>query len=749
MQKRLNKFTILYLHDVIQIGGAERSIYYLIKNLDRERFLPVAVLPSEGPFMEDLKGLGVEIHFMDFPRPLDINIFNKFKTINKLISIVKSKNIDLIHSNGFRTNLYGGIAGRITGKKVVWHARNLITTERLDPDRLFIFLPHRIICLTEAIRGRFHKDGMPHRKSIVIQNGVDTEEFNPGISGEMIRKEFGISAETLLIGVTSRIVPEKGHDIFLKAAGIVSEEFLEARFLIVGSHISPEFSEWEGYIKRLAVETGLSDKVIFTGFRKDLPQILAAMDVFVLPSYAEPSGRSHLEAMAMGKPIVATRSGGTPEIAVDRVTAILVDPGNHKAMAAAIISLLRNPERMSDMGRKARERAENHFSIKSNAKETEKLYLKLLDTRAKVLQVIHSSELSGPQRHIIDIAKAIDKNNFQLEVACPDGWLYRELKKNDVITHKVELKDSLSIRSLLSLYRIAREGRFDIIHAHMGRTGFYAKLVGVMTGIPVIVTEHLVAHDHSWIRNPLKRKLHLMGHRFSNRMARFVIAVSKEARDSYIERQGISPEKVVIIHNFVDTGIVPSEEDVAEIRRELGINKDSFVIGFLGRLDWRKGLKTIIDAAHEIRGGKFLIVGDGEARDEFKVEIRKKGLDQYFILTGLRQDVAALLKAMDIFIFPTEYESFGIAVIEAMAAGKPVIASDLGPLREIITDGENGILIPPKDPYSLRSGIERLMRDTGLMRQLGENGKRTVNEKFSLKKGIKKIEGIYEGVIGR
>lgn len=751
MQKSYKRFHILYLHDVIQIGGAEKSLFYLIRNLDRERFLPIIAIPSEGPFTEDLRGLGVEIHFIDFPRPLGLNIFKKLKTIYELIRLIRSRDIDLIHSNGFRTNLYGGIAGRITGKKVVWHARNLITSERIDPDRLFIFLPHRLICNTEAIRRRFYRSGIPLKKCIVIQNGVDTEEFNPDISGDGIRKEFGISRGAPLIGITSRIVPEKGHDTFLKAAKIVSEEFPDVRFLVAGSHLSAEYDEWNRYIRRLSKELGLSEKVIFTGFRRDLPQILSAIDIYVLASHAEPSGRTHLEAMAMAKPIVATRSGGTPEIAVEGETAILVEPGNEKAMAEAIVYLLKDPQMRIVMGKKARERVERFFSIKRNLIETERLYLDLLTPPLKVLHVIHSSALSGPQRHLLDIAKAIDKDRFQVEVACPEGWLKDELKKNGVMTHEVELKDKFSIRSLLSLYRIVRSRGYNIIHAHMGRTGLYARLTGVFTGTPVIVTEHLVAYDHSWIKNSLKRRLHLLGHILSNRITGLVIAVSKEARDAYISRQGIAPEKVITIHNFIDTDIVATEDEAEDIRRKLGIDKESIVVGFLGRLDWRKGLRTIVDAAEGLDGVKFLIVGDGEARDELMDEIKRKGLDRNFILTGLRQDVPQLMRAMDIFIFPTEagYESFGIAVIEAMAAGTPVIASNIGPLREIVVNGKNGILIPQKDPNALRYAIEELIRDGALRKRIGEEGQRTVLERFSLKKAIREIEKVYEGIVNR
>jgi glycosyltransferase involved in cell wall biosynthesis/predicted O-methyltransferase YrrM len=369
----------------------------------------------------------------------------------------------------------------------------------------------------------------------------------------------------------------------------------------------------------------------------------------------------------------------------------------------------------------------------------------------KILHVIHSSELSGPQRHLLDIAKSIDRDRFSMEVACPEGWLSKELEKNNVRTYSIALKDGFSINSLLSLFRIARKGSYDIIHAHMGRTGLYAKLVGVLTGKPVILTEHLVAHDHSWIKNPVKKRLHLIGHKLSNRMAKLIIAVSEVARDAYIERQGVSPDKIITMYNFVDTDLFVEEEKTKKIRKELGIGRDNLVVGFLGRLDWSKGLRTVIDTADGLKGIKFLIVGDGDAREELRDEIKRKGIERDFILTGLRKDVPAIMKAMDIFVFPTTapYESFGIVVIEAMAAGLPVIASDIGPVREIINDSENGILVPMKDPAALRSAIKRLIKDQDLMKRLGEEGRRTCLERFSLEKAINKIEAIYEKILDR
>jgi glycosyltransferase involved in cell wall biosynthesis/GT2 family glycosyltransferase len=369
-------FKILFLHEASRISGAENSLLNLVRHLDKDRFKAFFILPQEGPFAEELRRLGVDVELVKFPRVR--SLWGVFSALRKIKKIARAKGINLIHSNSIRTHIYAAIVGKSLNIPVVWHQRNLITNEIIDPDRLFSFLADEIICNSYAIARRFLINGKLPAQVSVVYNGVDTDEFSPNFNAGTLRDEFGIGAAETVIGIASRFGPDKGHEAFLKAAQIVLNRGLGCRFLVVGDAVFPQDRWREDYLRKLARDLGLSGKAVFCGGRKDMPQVYAAMDIFVLASDAEPCGRVIFEAMASGKPVVATNSGGTPEIVADAKTGFLVQPGNPEEMAQKIIWLLNNPIQAKAMGEEARKRVEENFKIGTNVKRIEAVYSELL-----------------------------------------------------------------------------------------------------------------------------------------------------------------------------------------------------------------------------------------------------------------------------------------------------------------------------------------------------------------------------------
>jgi len=362
---------ILYLANSGEIfGGGQISLSGLMKGLDQERFQPLVVCPATGSLVDELKRMSVETQITRMGTLRNLNIFSWIKTINRLIQLIKRRKIDLIHSNGSRATIYGGIAARLTRTPLIWHVR-IAGCDRLL-DKPLTRLATKIIVISEAVGRRFDWLKNKGEKVVVIYNGIDLERFNPTINGKRIREEFLLSPETPLIGIVGRLDWYKGHQYFLQATKKVTEAIPDARFLIVGDG---------GYRKRLenlTKELGLDKKVIFTGNRKDIPQILASLDLFVLSSVSEGFGRSVAEAMACGKPVVATKVGGLLEVIEDGVTGSLAPSKNPKALAKAIITLLQDKEKTQKMGMAGRKRAEELFSIEKNVKKTEELYEKIL-----------------------------------------------------------------------------------------------------------------------------------------------------------------------------------------------------------------------------------------------------------------------------------------------------------------------------------------------------------------------------------
>lgn len=370
----MESFDILYLANSGEIfGGGQISLMGLIKGLNRMKFHPLVLCPAEGSLVDELNKMSVETQIIRMETLRNLNIFSWMRTINRLIQIIQRRKIDLIHSNGSRPTIYGGIAARLTKIPLIWHVR-IADSDRLL-DKLLAKLAVRIIVVSKAVGRRFNWLKDKENKVAVIYNGIDLEKFNPAVNGEKIRKEFHLSLDTPLVGIVGRLDWYKGHQYFLQAAKKVAEAIPDTHFLIVGD------GEYRERLENLRKELGLNENVIFTGNREDIPQILADIDIFALSSVSEGFGRSAAEAMACAKPVVATKVGSLPEVVDDGITGSLVLPRNPNALAEAIITLLQNKEKAQRMGQAGRKRVEKMFSLQQNIRQTGEIYEEILQIR--------------------------------------------------------------------------------------------------------------------------------------------------------------------------------------------------------------------------------------------------------------------------------------------------------------------------------------------------------------------------------
>ena len=377
MKKHSRPYSVLYFHNRSLIAGAEKSLLGLLRRLNRETFSPFCVLPEDGELAQELRQANVPVFispFSAFYSPRWDRVLKSFELLSQILSEIHP---DLLHGNTPRTNLYAGWLGRRGGIPAVWHERNLIYGRMVDIEKIFSFLPHRIVCNSEAIRARFRGVKDFGKQVVTIYSGVDLSEFYPGLGKGEIRREFGIG-ERPLLALVARIGLGKGHETFLRAAEKVIPFFPEARFLIVGRSENEDDRKRESSLRELAAQLGLKTQVIFTGYRKDTPEIMAAIDMLVVATEAEPFGRAILEALAAGKPVIGTRSGGTPEVVVDGENGYLVPPKDETAMAEAILKLLRSPSEAKRMGEKGREKVVSDFSFESHVRRIEALYESIL-----------------------------------------------------------------------------------------------------------------------------------------------------------------------------------------------------------------------------------------------------------------------------------------------------------------------------------------------------------------------------------
>ena len=367
--------SVLFLHHVSEISGGERSLQLLLRHLDRELVSPAFAGPAAGPFPTALAQEGIPVFPVDFGPVRDLRAVAR--AVRRLVTLIRTQAIDLIHSNGPQTNVCGGLAARLAGIPSVWHARNLIYGRMWDLDRLCAPLATRIICNSDAIRERF-RGSRGWGRSVTILNAVDTAEFHPGVPREPFRREMGLEADEVAVGIVGRIGLGKGHTEFVEAAVGVLQAGLPARFFIVGDTIFPEDAwrrrELQGRVDR----AGASQRIHFTGFRQDIPLIMRGLDIVVLASDAEPCGRVLFEAMASGVAIVATETGGTPEIVRHDQEGLLVPPRDRDALAGAIAALIREPGRRTRLGEAGVARVRAEFAVERYVARTMEVYQSIL-----------------------------------------------------------------------------------------------------------------------------------------------------------------------------------------------------------------------------------------------------------------------------------------------------------------------------------------------------------------------------------
>jgi glycosyltransferase involved in cell wall biosynthesis len=285
------------------------------------------------------------------------------RTISGIRDFIHKEQPNLLHSHGYKANFYALCAIR---KKIPWIVTNhnwLRTTFNLKLyahlDRFLIRFATKIIVVSDEIAAEILGNGIPLKKLLVIDNGIDLQRFSNQTKNGSLRKSFGLNEGSKVIGTVASLREGKGHGYLLEAAKSIISSFPEVRFLIVG-----EGSERRRLEEKVS-ELGLLGKVIFTGGRKDVPEILSILDIFVLPSLNEGLPMALLEAMASRVPVVATRVGAVPKVVVHKETGLLVEPGNSEALSTAISELLTKREEATHLGLQGYFKVQNEFSAQT------------------------------------------------------------------------------------------------------------------------------------------------------------------------------------------------------------------------------------------------------------------------------------------------------------------------------------------------------------------------------------------------
>lgn len=390
-----SQIKLLKFLTVFGAGGTERQVVNLVRHLDRSRFEPrFACLKRWGELLDDIEQQQIPI------AEYRINSLYTPDTFRRLLRFaweLKRSKIQIVHSYNFYANVFALPAAKLAGVPVII-ASIRDTGMGVTPAKSFV---HKQVCRladcvlvnAEAVRQWLIEQGYRSEKIFVIRNGIDLARFARAANGAGLRAELGLPERAPLVVLLARLDPQKGIESFLEAAAAVSRRRPDARFLIVGEKYT--FAQRTGpaelevtykqTLKQRAAHLGLSERVIFTGYRSDVPELFSQAAVSVLPSLSgEGLSNTLLESMAAGLPVVATRVGGSPEMIEDGLNGLLVPPRDPGALAQAICAVLDDRELARRLGYEAKHRVAEHFSLERMVRETQDLYRTLLERKAIV-----------------------------------------------------------------------------------------------------------------------------------------------------------------------------------------------------------------------------------------------------------------------------------------------------------------------------------------------------------------------------
>ena len=357
---------ICYVIGTLETGGAEKQLYLLIKNLDRKKFCPVLISLRSGRMKTDFEEV-TKVHIADKKWKLDIFF------MVRLVRIMKKEKPDILHTFMFTSNLWGRFAAIISRVPIIVASERSMdfwkTPFHLFIDRLLAKFTKRIICNSNEVSNRYKNVlGRYASKLSVIYNGIDISFYDRIEYNENIRRELEIKQEEQVILTGGRLCAEKGLDYFLEAASLVIKTYRDVKFLIVGQ------GDKKSILLQRTEHLGLNEYVIFTGYRKDLPELIKISDVVVLSSLWEGMPNLLIEAMALKKPVIGTNVGGTKELITNGIRGFLVSAKNSQQLAGAMLCLLQDAGLRKKMGENGYEFVKKNLSLRNMVKKYEELY---------------------------------------------------------------------------------------------------------------------------------------------------------------------------------------------------------------------------------------------------------------------------------------------------------------------------------------------------------------------------------------
>ena len=381
--------------------------------------------------------------------------------------------------------------------------------------------------------------------------------------------------------------------------------------------------------------------------------------------------------------------------------------------------------------------------------------------KIKILHIITRMEQGGAPRVVLNLIKHLNASRYQSVLVSgftknPQKDLLKKAEEigAEVIVIPHFVRKPNPVRDLLTLFRlitIIRNSGCHIVHTHTSKAGFLGRLAAKYCGIKVIFhsTHGTIFHGYF---NPVMINLYLLLEKLAANFTDKIICLSKKEIDEYLEKGIGKPENITSIYNGIDISEFEKAATNPDAKRvELSIKQSDYLGATIGRLEKVKGQQYLIEAVpfiiKDVPNFRLLIIGDGEESDNLKYLVRENNISSHVTFLGNREDILEILACIDCFYLPSLNEGFGIVLLEAMAMKKPIIATAVGGIPEVVLHGETGILVPPKDPQSISQATLTLFRNKEMRERMGLAGYARVRNYFGIENQVKATENLYEDIL--
>jgi glycosyltransferase involved in cell wall biosynthesis len=365
-----------------------------------------------------------------------------------------------------------------------------------------------------------------------------------------------------------------------------------------------------------------------------------------------------------------------------------------------------------------------------------------------VIQLISARyDWGGIEQHAKDLARGLKERGHRVMVVARDVEFFVRSYEEVCPVHTFPIRGSVDLQSIKGLAGLIRRQNVDIIHTHTSRDAWMALFAARLAGRGKVVTTRHV---------PLAAKRDIVHKYYYSKLAA-IICVSQYVRNIFLgDRPAADPDKVRVVYPGTDfSRFTPGPSTVA--RDKLGLGAQAVIAGFVGRLTWEKGLDDLVQAMALLKNEAFdlhaVLVGEvnpitPDYGEKLLAEARRAGIGDRVHFFGFSKDIPGVMRDFDLLTLPSATpETFGLVLCEAMACGKPVITTATGAQAEIVQDGVNGLIVPPRSPHKLAAALARLAGDRELRETMGQAGHTGVTEKFGLQRMLRDVEQCYASVL--